>query len=71
MGFVDADALGFRWARVFEDVSLVLWRVPEHTIVNGGEVEVLRDSSDPCRYSLNTLVRCRYDQGDLGMGQWL
>lgn len=56
MGFVDTGALGFRWARVFEDISLVLWRVPEHAIVNGGEVEVLRDSSDPCRYSFNTLV---------------
>ena len=50
---------------MFEDVLLMLWRMPEHAIVDRREVQILSDAGDPCRYSFDTLARRRYYQGDL------
>ena len=52
MGFVYTGALRLERPWVFKDVSFVLWWMPKHSIIDRGEVEVLRDTSDPRWYSL-------------------
>ena len=56
MGFVYADAFWLGRPRVFDSVSFVLGWMPEDSIINRREVEVLSDASDPCWYSLYTFV---------------
>ena len=56
MGFVYAGALWLGRPWVFEDVSFVLWWMPEHSIIDRGEVYVLCNTSDPRWYSLQALV---------------
>ena len=38
VGFIDAGTLWFRRSRMFEVISLVLWRMPEHSIVDRREL---------------------------------
>ena len=38
VGFIYAGTLWFGRSRMFEVVSLVLWRMPEHSIVDGREL---------------------------------
>lgn len=52
MGFVYAGALWFGRPWVSKNISFVLWWMPEYSIIDRREVEVLGDASDPCWYSL-------------------
>ena len=47
MSFIDTKALGGRWGRVFELVTLFLGGIPESGIIRGGDIEILSDSTDP------------------------
>ena len=40
---------------MLELIELVLWRVPESAIVNGGNGEILSDSLDPSGDSIDAL----------------
>ena len=46
--------LGRPW--VFEDVSFALWRMPENSIIDRREVQVLGDPSDPCWYPFQAFM---------------
>jgi hypothetical protein len=63
MGFVDAGALGLRRSLVLEDV--LVRRIPEARIVDGGDVEVLRDAGDPGWEALLPGVVVGRDKRDL------
>lgn len=54
MGFVQADRLGLWWSRILELV--LLWWVPEDGIVDGANGEVLDDSLDPGRETVDALT---------------
>ena len=56
MGFVYADALWLGRPWVFESVSLILWWMPEHSVIDRREVQVLGDASDPRWYSLQAFM---------------
>ena len=47
MCLIDPSAERLGWALVFEDIFLFFGRVPEPSIVDGGNIEVLGDSFDP------------------------
>lgn len=47
VSLVDARTCWLRWPLVLEYISLVFWRVPESCVVDGRNIEILRDSRDP------------------------
>jgi hypothetical protein len=55
MGLIDAEALRFLRAGMFEFVPFRLGRIPEHGLINGGYFEVLDHTLDPRRYPVNSL----------------
>ena len=63
---VYAHIIGLGRSRVLELVLLGLGRVPEARLVNGGDVEVLRDALDPGWDTLNALPMGK-NQRDLRM----
>jgi hypothetical protein len=63
VGLVDAGALGLRGALVLENV--LVGRVPETGIVDGGDIEVLGDAGDPGGEALLAGVVVGNDKGDL------
>ena len=56
MGFVNASALWLWWPWVFENIFFVLRWMPEYSIIDRREIQVLGNASDPCRYSLQTFM---------------
>ena len=56
MGFVYAGALWLGRAWVFENVPFILGAMPKHSIVDGREVQILGDASDPCWDSLQAFM---------------
>lgn len=67
MGLVDTSALWLRGLGVLESVTLILRRVPEARIVDGGDVQVLGNSGDPGRDALLSGVIVGYNKGDLDL----
>jgi hypothetical protein len=67
VGLVDASTLWLRGLGVLEGVTLVLRRVPEARIVDGGDVQVLGDSGDPGRNALLSGVVVGYNERDLDL----
>jgi hypothetical protein len=65
VGFVDAGALGLRRPLVLPDV--LLGRIPEARIVDGGNVELLGDAGDPDRETLLAGAVIGYDKRYLKM----
>jgi hypothetical protein len=63
VGLVNAGALGLRGALVLENV--LVGRVPETGIVDGGDTEVLGDAGDPGGEALLACVVVGNDKGDL------
>jgi hypothetical protein len=63
VGLVDAGALGLRGALVLENV--LVGRVPEPGIVDGGDIEVLGDAGDPGGEALLASVVVGNNEGDL------
>lgn len=67
MGLVDANAFRIWRARVLELVAFRLGRVPQNSIVDGGDTQFLGDSFDPGRYALNAFTVWE-DKGDFDFG---
>lgn len=65
MRFVDTRAARRRRPLVLELISLRCGRIPEPSVVHRGDRQVLRDSFNPRRNTLDTLST-RYNQRDLG-----
>lgn len=71
MCLVYSHALWLWWRLIFEGVLLVRRWVPESCIVYGRDVQVLRDSSNPCGYALSSVAVIGNYQGDLDLSAWL
>lgn len=56
MCLIDAEVVGFRWARVLELISLGGRRVPKTGIVNGRHGQVLGDTFNPGREPFDTFT---------------
>src|SRR5271154_6005714 len=54
MGFVDSDGLRTRWRSILEDI--LLWRIPEYRIVDRRIRQILGDTFDPSRESIDMLT---------------
>ena len=57
MCLVYSNALRLLWSWVFEDISFGLGGVPESSIVDRRDGEVLGDIFDPRRYPFDALAR--------------
>jgi len=64
VGFVYSNALGLLWSGVFEDISLGGGWVPESSIIDWRDFQVLGNIFDPRRNSLDSFARGG-DQGKL------
>ena len=65
MCFVDASTRWLERSRMLEDIFLGIRRMPEYSIVDWREVQILSNARDPCRYPLYSLARSRNDQRNL------
>jgi hypothetical protein len=63
--FVDAGGEGLFRSFVLEDVSLGGRWIPEASVVDGGDGEVLGDAFDPGGDAFLSVVVVRCDEGDL------
>lgn len=52
--FVDTCTLWWRRSFILEDISLLRWRIPETSVINGRNGEILGDTSNPRWYPLHS-----------------
>ena len=64
VAFIDPDRLGLLRLRVLPSVALSWGRVPETSIIDRRDGNILCNSSNPCRYPLDAFTG-REDHGDL------
>lgn len=60
MSFINTDVVGPRGVRILEDIFLFGRGIPETCIVDGRDVQILRNAFDPSRQAFNAVAIWEY-----------